>query len=342
MKTMRIAALAACTAAPLAAHAQSSVTVYGKMDTSVESTKTGNASALRMNNNASRLGFRGVEDLGDGLRGLFGIELAVSSDDGSLTSPMRNSYVGLGSNTWGTVAVGRLDSGTPTHKPLYALITRHMEFVVHDAGTTAIGTSVLNVRTRTSNTIGWQSPVFYNVIARASYNLNGEAKPETAAGPIRWESDYRQTDVSLSYGEKDGSPLGLGVGYGRDSQRGGIPVNQFKDKWIAVASYDWGAVRTWGVYSSEHYVGAPTTRSKVDIALVGASVDVGAGKVVANYMTKDVQGSRAAERRRFQAGYIHRLSNRTSVYALYDRDDPNNRAPNDVVRSFGVGIQHNF
>ena len=218
-----------------------------------------------------------------------------------------------------------------------------MEFVARDAGTTAISSSVLNVRTRTSNTIGYQSPVFNNFVARASYNLNGEGKTESATGPIRWESDYRQADISLSYGEKDNSPLGLGIGYGHDSQRGGIPVNQFKDKWIGIASYDFGPVRLWGVYGQDRFNHTATTRGNVAIRLVGASVEAGAsGKVVANYMIKDVQSNKSAERRRFQIGYTHRLSKRTSLYALFDRDDPNSKASGDVVRSFGVGLQHSF
>jgi len=239
--------------------------------------------------------------------------------------------------------MGRIDSGVPTHKPLYAIIARHLEFVAHDAGTTAISSSVLNVRTRTSNTVAYQSPVFNNFVARASYDLNGEGKTESATGPIRWESDYRQADVSLSYGEKDNSRLGLGIGYGHDSQRGGIAANQFKDKWIGIASYDFGLVHVWGVYGQDRFVGTASTRSKVNIALIGASVEVGtSGKVVANYMTKDVQSDTSAQRRRFQTGYTHQLSKRTSLYALYDRDDPSNKVTGDVIRSFGVGIQHSF
>lgn len=343
MKKTTIAAIAACALGPVSAFAQSSVTVYGRVDTSLESTKTGSASALRMNNNSSRLGFRGTEDLGGGLQGLFGLELGIGSDDGSIGTPaFRNSYVGL-RGAWGTAAMGRIDSAAPTHKPLYAIIARHMEFVARDAGTTAISSSVLNVRTRTSNTLAYQSPVFNNIIARASYNLNGEGKTESATGPIRWESDYRQADISLSYGEKDHSPLGLGIGWGHDSQRGGIPVNQFKDKWIGIASYDFGPVRVWGVYGQDRFNHSATTRGKVDIALVGASVEAGGnGKVVANYMTKDVQSNPAAERRRFQIGYTYVLSKRTALYALYDRDDPNSKVNNDVVRSFGVGLRHTF
>ncbi len=336
-----LAALAACAALPLTAGAQSAVTIYGRIDTSIDSVKTGPTSTTQMTSNASRLGFRGSEDLGDGLKALFGLELGVSSDTGGLSSPaFRNSYVGLG-GSFGTVALGRLDSAAPTRTPLYALVTRHTEFVIHDAGATAVGTSILNARTRESNAIGYASPVVNNFVFRAGYYLNGDGLAETASGPVRFESDYRQADVSLSYGEGSG-PLGLGLGYGQNRKRGGAAVNDVKDKWMAVASYDFGAVRAWVLFNRDNTQGGPTSRSKTDVRYVGASWDVGSGKIVGNYMTKDVQTDRNAQLRRLQVGYLHNLSKRTSLYAFLDRTDPNNRAPNDVVRALGIGIQHNF
>ena len=45
---------------------------------------------------ASRLGFRGTEDLGGGMAALYGLEMGISADSGITTSPtFRNSYVGL-------------------------------------------------------------------------------------------------------------------------------------------------------------------------------------------------------------------------------------------------------
>jgi predicted porin len=69
---------------------------------------------------------------------------------------------------------------------------------------------------------------------------------------------------------------------------------------------------------------------------------LGNGKVVGNYMTKDVQTNRDAKLKRFQLGYLYNLSKRTNLYAFLDRSDPNNRVANDVVRAVGAGIQHNF
>lgn len=310
-------AVACAAGAPLAALAQSSVTIYGRLDTSLESTKTGSLTQIQVRDNASRFGFRGTEDLGGGLNAVFGLEMGFASDTGAATTPAyRNSYVGL-TGGFGAVAVGRLDSANPTGSPVYSLITRHTEFVIHDAGATAIGTSVLNSRNRESNAIGYISPRFGELVFRARYYLNGEGVAEVPAGPVRFESDIKQTDLSLSYGEGN-SPLGLGVAFGQDKKNGGYALNDFKNKWMLVGSYDFGLVRAWAIAGRDNYQGGPTTRSQVNIRLVGASVKVrnSDSKVIANYMTRDVQNDRNGTLKKFQIGYAHPLSKRSMLYAF--------------------------
>lgn len=343
MKTKhRMCLVAAFALAPLGAMAQSTVSIYGRVDTSLENIKRGAASQTQMNNNSSRLGFRGVEDLGGGLKALFGIELGFNADTGALGNPpFRGTYVGLSSG-WGAVAAGRLDSSSPTRMPIYGMLGRHMEFAARDSGTTAIGTSVLNSRSRASNALGYVSPNVGGFVVRGAQYLNGFGRPEVPAGPIRNESDIKHTDISLSYGEGKG-PFGAGIAYGRDSKRGGLLANEFEDKWVGIASYNFGPVRTWALAGRDNFVGTATTRSAVDIRLIGASVKtVGAGKLVANYMTKDVQARTTGQRKRFQVGYIHPISKRTTAYAVFDRDDPNDRVGGDTVRAVGVGLRHTF
>ena len=65
-----------------AAMAQSSVTLYGRVNTTVEHQKTGNNTVNGLFNNSSRFGFRGVEDLGGGLKAGFVLESGFRSDDG--------------------------------------------------------------------------------------------------------------------------------------------------------------------------------------------------------------------------------------------------------------------
>ena len=81
-------ALAALTAFAGAASAQSSVTLFGIVDVNARNVKNGsNGDIYNLNtdgNASSRLGFRGVEDLGGGLRAGFWLEAALAADNGTI------------------------------------------------------------------------------------------------------------------------------------------------------------------------------------------------------------------------------------------------------------------
>ncbi|KAF1020273.1 MAG: Outer membrane porin protein 32 [Paracidovorax wautersii] len=100
------------------AQAQSNVQIYGLMDVGVEhlSTVQGNQPKTRMptvtgGQMASRLGFRGTEDLGNGLKAVFVMEAGISPAKGNSQQSGRmfgrQSYIGLSSNDWGTLSFGR-------------------------------------------------------------------------------------------------------------------------------------------------------------------------------------------------------------------------------------------
>ena len=104
-------ALLACAAG--VAQAQSSVTVYGLLDVGLSHiNNVGGVSTTKMDssiNTPSRLGFRGVEDLGGGLSAFFVLENRFNVDTGTSFPQLFNraSFVGLKSTTWGTLTVGR-------------------------------------------------------------------------------------------------------------------------------------------------------------------------------------------------------------------------------------------
>ena len=105
---------------------------------------------------------------------------------------------------------------------------------------------------------------------------------------------------------------------------------------------DLGMLNTYGIYGRDTFKNTATTRNDVNFWLLGASVDLGLGTLTANYMERDVQKDKSGTLKKLQAGYSYKLSKLTSVFALYDRDDPNSNASNDVIRNFSVGIQKNF
>lgn len=118
----KLAALAAAAALagaiPAVATAQSSVTIYGTVDVTLDYGKAGNRHQFREISSGmqgSRLGFRGTEDLGGGLSAMFDLQGGINVDSGTFAQgglPFgRLAVVGLSSRDWGTVQLGR--SPTP-------------------------------------------------------------------------------------------------------------------------------------------------------------------------------------------------------------------------------------
>ncbi len=162
-KKLLAVAIAAAVAAP-SAFAES--TIYGKLHTSIDANgfDTGNNSAsvdnYTMSSRASRLGFKGSEDLGSGLKAIYQIELSVSSDGGTDQTvgdgwgSQRNTFIGLAGD-WGTFLVGRHD--TPAKMAFYA------------GGNDRLGDSIIDINSgvvgvfrefRANNAIAYVSPNF--------------------------------------------------------------------------------------------------------------------------------------------------------------------------------------
>lgn len=161
-------AVAGLMAAPMAASA-ANVEAYGKVRLSVDFTDNGDAntanedSMMAVSSNSSRLGFKGSEDLGNGLTAKFQMEAEVNMDDGSdLTSGMRNTFVGL-SGDFGEVRLGKHD--TP-----YKMSTKDIfgdTRADYNGGSAKIGTvSAKTGPIRLDNRAG-------NVLAYISPDMNG-------------------------------------------------------------------------------------------------------------------------------------------------------------------------
>ncbi|CAN7457517.1 porin [Paraburkholderia sp. 22099] len=112
-KTLMVAALTGVFAT--AAHAQSSVTLYGLIDAGITYTNNqhghSNWQETSGSVNGSRWGLRGAEDLGGGLKAIFTLENGFGINDGSLKQGGREfgrqAFVGLSSNQFGAVTLGR-------------------------------------------------------------------------------------------------------------------------------------------------------------------------------------------------------------------------------------------
>lgn len=314
--------------------AQGGPQIYGQLRLTVNSIKNGSAGELEeLRDNASRLGFRGTEDLGGGMSAMFGLEMGIDADTGASTAPsFRNSYVALRGG-WGTLALGRLDSANPTGSPLYSQVTAITSFAANDAGATAIGTSMLNARNRVSNAVGYRSPDWAGFDVRARYYLRGAPSAPDV------ENGAKSVDLGLNYGS---GPLRAGLGYGRDSRPGGLLANEMRSKWQAGLRYDLGDFEPYLLGGHESFLNAATARHSVRYWLAGVRWSRGPHAVVFNVMRRDVQTSLTGERKRWQAAYTYALSRRTELQAFYDADGVNSSRAGVKVRALGAGIRHDF
>lgn len=153
------AALAAGVAAPGAANAD--VTIYGKLHMSLDYFKSSvdngpNINDLQVSSNSSRIGFKGSEDLGGGLKAFWQLEQGVNiTDNNGNAWVTRNSFLGLGGG-FGSVLAGKHD--TPMK-----IVGRSFDAfgdTIFDTraimGSTSTGANAFNLRT--SNTVAYITP----------------------------------------------------------------------------------------------------------------------------------------------------------------------------------------
>jgi len=250
-----------------AAQAQSSVTIYGIVDTGVTYTSkaqtpaggTNTGSKFAMNSGViqgSRIGFKGVEDLGGGLNAVFNLETGFNNDNGALNGQdsatsnnlfRRKSVVGLNGG-FGTVLLGRQTDFADTISAYTA---------VNDfGGVIANSGSALNrlQGTRTNNSINYTTNNLSGFTGNLMYGF-GETAGKTSAGQ------------SFGLGGKyDNGPLGLGINYYQSKQgptpsdtsliagsaaavTAGNTGNTAAKVLNVVASYQFGPARVYANYS---------------------------------------------------------------------------------------------
>ena len=249
-----------------AAQAQSSVTIYGIVDTGVvyqskvATTTGGTGSKFGINSGViqgSRIGFKGVEDLGGGLSAVFNLETGFTNDNGGLQGSdtqtatnlfRRKSVVGLAGG-FGTVLLGRQTDYADT-------ISAYTSVADFGGLTGNVGHNLDRLEgTRTNNSVSYTTANLGGFTGNLIYGF-GETAGKTSAG--------QSYGAGLKY---DNGPLGLGLNY-YQSKAGttasdtsltgtaGAPAlavaNQgntaFKG-WNLVGSYQFGPARVYGNWS---------------------------------------------------------------------------------------------
>jgi GBP family porin len=333
-KLIKPALAAAIAAVACGAWAQSSVTLYGIVDAAVERASTGaGVSATRLvsgQGSASRLGFRGVEDLGGGLRAIFNLEAAVNADNGSGSAAggglmfNRQSWVGLG-GTWGQVTLGR--QFRPEARAVFGMDP-------FDAGSVASPPNTYaNTVFRADNAVVYESPRMGGFVGRVMYAFGERAGGVSGA--------LNDVGASLQYYN---GPLHLAYGY--DSLRNATATD--RRKWNSLGgSYDFGAAKLYGAYRTRKEGVANIDEANY---WIGVGVPIGALtlQATAGQVNDKTALNRDAKGHSFGAEY--RLSKRTDVYMRYAKlrnengatfgldNGVNGPSPSSVV----AGVRHRF
>ena len=349
-------------AASGAAMAQSSVTLFGIVDTNfsyIDGIGNDNESKYGLGtsgNATSRLGFRGVEDLGGGLKAGFHLEGEIFGDDGNASgfNFKRRSTVSLAGG-FGEVRLGR--DLTPGYSKFISYdlfgqvgIGQFMGWSDWNGNnqTTANNNNDAN-GIRSSNMISYYTPNFSGFTAGLGYGFDEKADT-TNSKKGRYVGGYVAYDngplsVALSYDESSALVLTSPAATGAD-----------RNRLTLGGSYDLNVVKLNAILQQTKDDVPGGSERKVNAYMLGASAPVGAGEVKLQYALYD-QKAIDSKAHQISLGYVHNLSKRTAVYgtvAYMDNKDASklnlsakglgaiDARAGDSQTGYQVGIRHAF
>jgi predicted porin len=349
-----------------AAHAQSSVTAFGVVDATLEHGSGSVASKTQLGTsgyNGSRIGFRGVEDLGGGLSASFWLEAGISNDNGTGSATNLNNQAsggplaGLGggqgltfnrrstvsvSGNWGELRIGR------DYTPQYWSHAVFDPFFTNGAGASQVFFSELS-------NVGYTGGST-SVVVRAS-NSFAYLLPSNIGGFYGWFQHYLGENASNSATPDDGTGSALRIGYAKGPFDVALALS--KTKYAAgnltlnniAGSWDFGAVKIMGVYSSDKIDAAAPLKGKG--YLLGGTVPIGVSDIRFAYSQyKSTTAAAEPKSQKYAIGYDYNLSKRTIVYATYAHVKNSGGATqalngsvtgaNQSSTGYDLGIRHSF
>jgi len=313
-------ALAALTAFAGAASAQSRVTIGGKMDLgfgkSIGSTDKGIQDAA-----GSRLNFGAVEDLGGGLKAVFGIEHRLNPDDGtSASSNFWNGYSWVGlQGGFGRVMLGRYYTSS------FLLVQNQVDPFGGDTVAQLRGAGMgLGAAAGGAAKVRFANGVRYDISAGGfSFAADISEKGKNNTGAVDASVVNKPWSMAATYAA---GPFWLGLSH---ENAGGA-----QDKLTNLGlRYTVG-----GGFTLRAGLGNGTTNTNLKIKdyLIGANWRAGNGDLRLGYAVSKV--GTVSTQKILGVGYHYDLSKRTKLYADFGRDSV--RTTNKTGYDFG--IQHNF
>lgn len=329
-----------------AAFAQANVTVYGTMDATYDNVKATGATAAaganyetrgRTTMNSSFIGFKGAEDMGNGLKAVFQIETGVGENAGTTNTVAgstygwanRDTYVGL-SGGFGTVVAGTLTGPA-------RWIGAQMDV---NAGATGIGANTALIGKfgggagagyfdqRFANAIAYLSPSIAGFQGVLAYVPNENRSANTGAGSAAntsgWTAKalYNQGPIFVAYAYtkvKDKGTTGFGP---LTTGIGAVTVESATNNRLA-GKFNFG-MGTVGLMLDQSKAHTPAGGDvKQTVMYVPVTFTVGQGKIIAQYgQAGELKNNLALDgklykAKHFEVGYEHSLSKRTIAKVAY-------------------------
>ncbi|MBV8618054.1 MAG: porin [Curvibacter sp.] len=338
-----LAVLSACGASM----AQSSATLFGVVDLAYESVKTnaGSISGLSPSgNSASRLGFRGVEDLGGGLAASFWLEAALNpssgiGSSGTTSTNQTNNYAagGLTFNRRSTVSLlgsfGEVRLGRDT-TPSWQNYLNADPFGAAGVGTILpiyTGNAGTNTFVRASNSIGYFLPAQLGGVYGQAMAAFGNQPNNATTNGVNTSDNGRFASGRLGYAQ---GPLDVAVAYSQTSfaaltQSPGSnglfgtgstgasqpPAGKFTDTSLA-GSYKFGDVKVMGLLAQQKLSDVVTAGNNQTTKTWSLGLNAPVGP--ANLLAALGQATLGSEKtQKLSLGVVYNLSKRTALYATF-------------------------
>ncbi len=331
----KLLALAVAAALPMVSQAATAdVTIYGKIHTSidyVDPDAKGEDSLYDVTSRASRLGFKGSEDLGDGLKLVWKIETQVDMSDGPAGTGTkgtywkgRNAYIGLAGN-WGTFLYGRHD--TPMK-----MSTGKLDIFGDEMGDYNATAGLVDLRA--NDAIAYVTPNFSGLTLVAAIVPDADHDgADFAQLGITDEGGDLAGAVSIAAMYSNG-PLFLSAAYEQlDDVLYGGDVNH----WRIGVGYDMGDFHIGAVYADQSDITAS------DNYVINGSYKFGNNKVKAEWAQIDPDHGSKSDA--WAIGLDHNFSKRTKVYVQYADSEHGLMSTNYGAQDqsgFSFGMVHKF
>jgi len=354
-----------------AASAQSSVTLYGRIDASIASQKTtvGGATVpataavgstanlvtgavtaavpakaggdvgvqIRSGGHTgSRWGLKGSEDLGGGLKANFQLEQGFNVDNGEASSTRqfhRQAWVGV-SGGFGSLQVGRQYDITDNMYGNYDP-TGYSGYsamgYAFNVGCTTGGSG--DCVGRQDNTVMYTTPAMGGLSIAAMWAPGEDKSTVASAGKVY--------GIMANYAN---GPLGVGLGWQSNKGQGGSATAKARTDMNLGASYDLGVAKLYA--QIENGKNKNGTVGKDTGYQLGAVMPMGAASLTASYAyeKQKIAGSKFSDSKAFALLAKYDLSKRTYVYAAYLRGETDPVAVGGTTKqqNYGLGLVHNF